>query len=122
MNPVDSYILSQPNDKRDIFTFFHSLFTNTYGLTPHIKWNIPTYYGKTWIFYINPDKKEGIHLCFMRGNELSNPQKVLESKGRKMVLSYHIKNLDNIPYKLLIENIEEAINLDKTVAFKVRKK
>jgi len=122
MNPVESYIFNQSEKEREIFTFFHGLFVNKYELDGFIKWKIPTYFGKTWIFYLNPDKKNGVHLSFMRGNELSNSKGILNSMGRKMVLSYHITNLEDIPYEALIESIEEAINLDKTVAFKVKKK
>jgi len=122
MNPVESYIFEQNENERSILTFFHDLFINTYSLTGAIKWKVPTYFGKTWVFYLNPDKKGGIHLCFMRGRELSNESGILESKGRKMVLSYHIKNIEEIPYRALIESIEEAVRLDKTVPFKVKKK
>lgn len=122
MNPVESYIYERIENEREILTFFHDLFINTYDLKAAIKWKVPTYFGASWVFYLNPDKKGGIHLCFMRGRELSNIGGILKSEGRKMVTSHNIKKLDDIPYKLLIENIEEAIHLDKTVPFKVKRK
>jgi len=121
LNPVESYIFEKTENERAILTFFHDLFINKYQLTGAIKWKIPTYYGKSWILYMNPDKKEGIHLCFVRGNELSNSSGILESKGRKMVLSYHIKNIEEIPFEALIISIEEAILLDKTIPFTMKK-
>lgn len=122
MNPVESYIFEQEENKRAILTLFHDLFVNTYKLTAAIKWKVPTYFGKTWVFYLNPDKKKGIHLCFMRGRELANTSGILNFKGRKMVLSYHVTTIEDIPYEALIESIEEAVLLDKTVPFKVKKK
>lgn len=122
MNPVESFIFERSEKEREILSFFHDLFVNTYDLKGALKWKVPTYFGVTWTFYLNPDKKGGIHLCFMRGRELSNIGGILKSEGRKMVTSFNIKNLENIPYELLIQNIEEAILLDQTVPFKVQKK
>ncbi|WP_010182727.1 DUF1801 domain-containing protein [Aquimarina agarilytica] len=119
MNPVETYIFEQSENKQQILTFFHDLFVNQYGLTANIKWKIPTYYGKTWVTYLNPDKKkDGIHVCFVRGNELSEKHSILKAEGRKMVKSMYVDSLDKIPYEQFIDCIKEAITLDKTVKYK----
>ncbi len=112
MNPVATYIINRPPKEQEILMLFHTLFTKSYGLKSYIKWGIPTYFGNKHIFYLNPDKKEGVHLCFMAGQKLSNKHGILQRLGRKVVLSYHIKNSNNIPYELLIESIEEMIEID----------
>ncbi len=119
MNPVETYIYKQSENKQQILTFFHDLFVNQYRLTAHLKWKIPAYYGKTWVTYLNPDKKkDGIHICFVRGNELSEKHSILKTEGRKMVKSIYIDKLDKIPYKQFIDCIEEAVTLDQTVKYK----
>ncbi len=119
MNPVETYIYEQNEKKQQILTFFHDLFINKYGLTANIKWKIPTYYGKAWVAYLNPDKKtDGIHICFVRGNELSEKHSILKTEGRKMVKSIYIDSVEKIPYEKLINCIEEAVTLDQTVKYK----
>ncbi len=113
MNPVESYILKLAKEEQDIIHFFHSLFINKYSLNSAIKWNVPTYKGNSLICYLNPDKHTGIHLCFMQGHKLTDKNKILERKNRKLVASYHIISLEKIPYQALLECIEEAILLDQ---------
>lgn len=118
MNPVESYILKLSKEERNIIHFFHSIFINKYSLNPAIKWNIPTYTGNSIVCYLNPDKRIGIHLCFMQGYKLTDTNKILERKNRKLVTSFHVKSLDEIPYQALIQNIEDAIYLDQSKALK----
>lgn len=119
MNPVETYIYKQEGNQQQIMTFFHDIFVNQYKLSANIKWNIPTYFGTTWVAYLNPDKKtNGVHVCFMRGNELSEKHVIVKSEGRKMVKSILITSIETIPYEALIKCIEEAVLLDKTVKFK----
>lgn len=122
MNPVNAYILKQPKENQILITLFHTLFTETYGLKSYIKWSIPTYFGNKHLFYLNPDKKEGVHLCFMAGQKLSNKHGILQPLGRKIVLSYHLKNIDDMPYELLIEAIEELIAIDRSEIIKKQQK
>ncbi len=122
MNPVENYIYKQEANQREIFIFFHELLTNQFQLVPHIKWNVPMYKGKSWVIYLNPDKKKtGVHVCFLRGNELSNQNKILDAKGRKLVSSIFIETIDKMPYDFLLESIQEAVELDAKVPFKIKR-
>jgi hypothetical protein len=49
---------------------------------------------------------------------MSNEQGLLESKGRKQVLSIEFASVDEIPKKLMNEIINEALFLDETVPYK----
>jgi hypothetical protein len=77
--------------------------------------------GKSWICYLNPGKNKSVEFAFVRGNELSNSQKILESRGRKQVLSIELTALSQIPIKELTEIIQEAILLDDTVPYQSKR-
>lgn len=113
MNPVESYIYSRSNNQRDIMIFFHKVLVEQFGLSPFIKWKIPVYYGNSWLIYLNPDSKnDDIHLCFANGHQLTDKYNILDRKGRKLVSSISIKKIETIPYKQIIEIIEESVTLD----------
>lgn len=114
MNPVEFFISNLPRNEQEILHFFHSIFINKYSLNPAIKWNIPTYTGNSLVCYLNPDKGVGIHLCFMQGHKLTDTNKILERKNRKLVTSFHVKSLNETPYQALIQNIEDAIAIDQS--------
>lgn len=92
------------------------------NLRDKISFKIPFFYGKTWICYTNILKKGGVELAFVRGNELSNAQGVLDFKKRKQVggITYHSSN--EIDYEILAEILNEAIDLDTHVPYRVKKK
>lgn len=114
MNPIESYIYSRAASQRDIMIFFHNILTKQFELSPFIKWKVPVYYGNSWLIYLNPDlKSDSVHLCFANGFLLSDKYKILERKGRKLVSSILIKNIEAIPYQQIIEIIEESVTLDK---------
>jgi len=72
--------------------------------------------------YLNPTKDNGVELCFTRGNELSNTQRILQSKGRKQVSGityYEIKQIEESP---ILEILYEALLLDDEVPYKIKKK
>ena len=62
-------------------------------------------------------KNNSIEFAFLRGNELSNSQGILDSKGRKQVFSVELTALSKIPIKELKEIIQEAILLDETISY-----
>jgi hypothetical protein len=57
-------------------------------------------------------------LAFTRGNELSNEQGILESKGRKQVYGLEFEKVADIPVLLIHEILHEAILLDQSKPYR----
>jgi len=121
MNKVEDYIYSFEGDQLEVLLFFHDLLTSFQTVTSKIRFKIPFYYQNTWVCYLNPVKPNKIAICFLRGYEMSNEQDILESKGRKQVLSAEFASVDEIPKKLMSEIINEALFLDETVPYKPKR-
>lgn len=98
---------------------------------PHVelkkKFNVPFYYGKTWLYYLNAIKKgkniNGIEFCFVRGRELLSKE-LLDFKKRTMIGGFTYTNISEIDEAILKLMIQEAIELDeaKPYTFVKRKK
>ncbi len=98
---------------------------------PHVelkkKFNIPFYYGKTWLYYLNAIKKGktvvGVEFCFVRGRELLSKE-LLDFKKRTMIGGFTYDSIASIDEALLKLMIQEAIELDevKPYTFVKRKK
>ena len=117
MSTVEDFIFGFEGEQRKIMDFFHDLLTSEYQMEDKIRFNIPFYYKRSWICYLNPIKNNAIEFAFPRGNELSNEQGLLQSKGRKQVMSVEFKTLVDIPVKSICEIINEAVLLDETVKY-----
>ena len=114
MNPVESYIYAKEGLQQEILIFFHELFTKEYQLKAQRKWGIPVYSAKQMVFYLNPDKNSnGIHLCFYHGIELAKDHPILEIKGRKLVSSILISNIETMPFKDIELCIKDALEREK---------
>lgn len=113
MSSIEDFIYEFDGDQQEILSYFHELLTTEYNLEPKIRFKLPFYYGKSWICYLNPLKNGKVVLAFVRGNELSNSQHLLESKGRKQVYSISFKQISDVMNELLEEVIQEAILLDQ---------
>jgi hypothetical protein len=122
MTRVEDFIYQYEDSQREIMFYFHKLLTAEFGLTEKIRFDIPFYYGKSWICYLNPIKDTKIEFAFVRGNELSNEQGVLSSKGRKQVYSIEFEKISDIPMKVVNEIIQEAMLLDQTVPYESKNK
>lgn len=118
MAEVYDYIDQQDAGRREVMRYLHELFTNHLDLQDKIRFKIPFYYGKSWVCYLNPVKDDGVELVFLRGNELSNHQGLLESKGRKQVMGLTLYDYRDIPRDLLMEVVQEALLLDEVVPYK----
>ncbi len=110
---VEDFILQHSGHQQDVLTYFHHLFVGELQLTAKIRYKIPFYDGKTWICYLNPTKHQKIELVFLRGQELSNAQGLLNDKGRKMVSGIEFASVAEIPAAAVNEIIHEAIYLDE---------
>ena len=122
MTEVEDYIYNFDDSQRDIMLYIHKLLSVELNLTDKLRFKIPFYYKKSWICYLNPSKNNSIEFAFVRGNELSNSQGLLDSKGRKQVSSVELTELSKIPIKELTEIIHEAILLDETVPYASKRK
>ena len=118
MQTVEDYIYGFEGDQQEVLLYFHDVLTSFPAVTTKIRYKIPFYYQNTWVCYLNPVKPDKIAICFLRGYEMSNEQGLLESKGRKQVLSAEFASVDEIPKKLMNEIINEALFLDETVPYK----
>jgi hypothetical protein len=116
MNEVEDYIEEFEGEQRNILLHFHLLFVADLGLTAKLNYGIPFYYLHSWICYLNPNKKGGIELAFIRGNELSNAQGLLEAKNRKQVVGITFTKLKEIHEESILEIVHEAILIDENAA------
>lgn len=117
MNKIEAFILDLPPVQAELVEFLHQLMLTFPEVTSKIRYKIPFYYHKSWICYINPIKKEAVEFVFTRGNELSNEQGLLETKGRKQVRGVTFTKVDDIPMETLVEVIQEALLLDETTPY-----
>ena len=121
MQTVTDFIETKEGNQKEILEFFHEMFLINLGLQAKIRYKIPFYYGKSWICYLNPVKGDKIELALLRGNELSNRQGILDFRNRKQVSGIIIETLKDCPIDLINEILQEAILLDETVPYSVRK-
>lgn len=122
MSAVEIFIDECEEPARSIMIYLHEVLTNELGLKPKIRYKIPFYDSKSWICYLNPQKDKSVELAFTRGNELSNEQGMLENKGRKQIMGVCFSSLESIPHNSLMEVLLEAIELDASTAYKVKRK
>ncbi|MEP2668631.1 MAG: DUF1801 domain-containing protein [Cyclobacteriaceae bacterium] len=122
MTDVEDFIQQYEGNQRKVMRFLHQLLSIELSLTEKIRFGIPFYYRKSWICYMNPTKKGTIEFAFTRGNELSNEQGLLDSKGRKQVYSVEFESVNDIPQETLNEIIQEAILLDEAKPYASKRK
>ncbi len=122
MSAISDFIFSKEGNQKEILEFFHNFLTTEIGLDAKIRYKIPFYFDRSWICYLNPYKNDQIELAFLRGNELSNAQGILDFRDRKQVSGIVLSSLKDCPMDLINEVLQEAILLDETVPYNVRKK
>lgn len=112
---VENFILGLDGQQKAIVSFWHQRLTNHHDLVPKIRFNIPMYYRKSWVCYLNPIKNNGIELAFLKGHQLSNDQGLLRSKDRKMVFGIDLFDVSTIPERTIDEIIQEALLLEQMI-------
>ncbi|HMN89735.1 MAG TPA: DUF1801 domain-containing protein [Saprospiraceae bacterium] len=117
MDACLDYIYEREGRQQETMFFLHHLIMSYPEVTGKIRFKIPFYFRKSWICYLNPLKQDRVELVFLRGNELSNEQGLLESRGRKQVLGLIIERVADIPEEALHEILQEALLLDETIAY-----
>jgi hypothetical protein len=111
LKTIENFILGLDGQQKAIVSYLHHRLSDYHELIPKIRFNIPMYYRKSWVCYINPIKNEGIELAFLNGHKLSN-QGILNSKKRKMVAGIDLYKVSEIPERQIDEIVHEAIILD----------
>ena len=114
MTEAEEFIYHFEGDQRQVLLYFHRLLASDLNLTVKMRYDLPFYYGASWICYLHPTPKGQVELTFSRGNELSNEQELLESRGRKQVSSAVFGTLAEVRNSPIEEVIQEAILLDET--------
>lgn len=54
MSDVENFIYKYEDNQREIMLYFHKLLATELGLIHKMRFDIPFYYGKSWICYLNP--------------------------------------------------------------------
>lgn len=123
MSSVEDYIASQPDTSvRELLQYLHDTITENPGVTHKIRYKIPFYYRMSWFCYLNPQKDGKVEFVFIRGNELSNIQGILDPRGRAQVSGIMLTPGGEIPEADIREVIQEALLLDETVPYKSKRK
>lgn len=112
LKTIENYIHGLDGHQKAIVSFLHYQLTTYHELEGKIRYNIPMYYRKKWVCYLNPIKHHGIELAFLKGHRLSNEQGILQRKGRKLVAGIELFEVDSLPEKAIHEIVQEAIILD----------
>ena len=123
MEAIFQFIDRYNGNQQEVLQYLHNLLVSFPDIEPKLRYRVPFYYRKSWICYLNP-KKTGIELCFLRGNELSNSQGLLDARDRKQVSGIIFEKVADIPTETLLDILQEAFLLDETVPYqsKNRKK
>lgn len=122
MATLADYIAGLAGGQRVLMEHLHEMLTVEFDLEPKLRYGIPFYFRKSWICYLSPLKDSKIELAFLRGNELSNEQGLLEAKNRKMVKGIELSDLKSIAIRPLKEIIHEAILVDETIPYNIKNK
>ena len=117
MTEIEEFILQYEAEQKKILQNLHSIMSSYPGITGKIRYDIPFYYRKSWICYLNPLKNRSVEFAFTRGHELSNVQGILDARGRKQVSSIIFASVKEIPERTIHEIIHEALILDEEVPY-----
>ncbi len=103
---------AQNENIRDLLVVLDGILMEIPGMTSKIRHNIPFQDGERWICYLNPVKRNGVELAFLRANELSDVQHVLDIKDRKQVAGITLHHKSEIRMENLRLMAPEALMLD----------
>ena len=121
MNPVLDYIYEQEEPNQSLLLYLHELIMEQAEIKSKIRYKVPFYFRQSWFCYLNP-VKNGIELNFVRANEMSNANGLLDFRGRTQVAGVIYQNIEAVNIEPLIETIQEALLLDETVKYASKRK
>ncbi|MEO9805511.1 MAG: DUF1801 domain-containing protein [Reichenbachiella sp.] len=122
MSEILDYISGLESPQKEIMTILDQMFHANDRMSSKIRFKVPFYYQKSWVCYLNPIKKGGVELCFIRANELSNENQLLDFKDRKQVAGISYFSIEEIDQRALNQVIQEALILDETVKYASKRK
>jgi len=122
MNAILDFIYEQPEPNQSILLHLHELIISEAEITGKIRYKVPFYYCHSWFCYLNPVKPQGIELNFIRANEMSNANGLLDFRGRAQVAGVIYRDLADIKLEPLLETLQEALLLDESVKYKSKRK
>ena len=105
----------------EIISRLNDLFIDIPGIELQKRFKIPFYYRHSWVAYLNPIKKDGIELCFIYGNEMSNHDGALQAKDRKQISGISFFNRNQIKADSVLDHFHEAIIIDEEKAVSKKK-
>lgn len=113
MNSVEAY-LDQLNPEQLAIAqkLRHLILKAAPNIEEKFVYKVPFYYYHSRICYLNAFPK-GLYIGFVRGQELSNSQGLLDSTDRKEVSLIRFQSASEIPEDALQEIIQEALMLDE---------
>ncbi len=121
MLTVQDFIYDLEGEQRAVFEYLDELISGFPEMESKIRYRVPFYFRKSWICYLNPKKKGGMELCFLRANELADAGGILNFKDRTQVAGIEISSLKDIPEEGLREILMEAILLDETIPYRSKR-
>lgn len=112
MSPVEEFILEQTQNIKPILYRVRELILSA---SPYIQekmvYNIPFFYGKKRMFYLNPHKN-GVELGFCYGYLMAEHD-VLKSKNRSQVKTLSFYSPEDVQEETINPLIHEAILIDQ---------
>jgi hypothetical protein len=104
-------------EQQRLLLSLHRLLSSLPDVHMKIRYQIPFYYRRSWICYLNPQKKGSVELAFTRGNELEDPGGLLEARGRAQVQGILLPSLRSFDPEALLPLLYEAIALDEALPY-----
>ncbi|MFN0015236.1 MAG: DUF1801 domain-containing protein [Saprospiraceae bacterium] len=117
MDACLDYIESLEGEQRRIMLALHHFITGFPQVTCGIRYRVPFFFRKSGVCYLNPLKNGAVELCFIRANELSNEQHLLDFKDRSQVAGVTYRFVADIREEALAEVVHEALVLDEEVKY-----
>lgn len=122
MKEVEEFIYALSEDQRELMLCLHHYMIKDKRLTCKIRYKIPFYDQRTWVCYVNPLKNGNVDIAFIRANELKETQIYLDFKKRKQLASITVLKGEEVPVDLLNKVFEEALELDLSKGYKLKRK
>lgn len=118
---IEEYTENLENHQKEVIHFLHEMITENPGIELKRKFKLPFDYRKSWICYFTILKNGTVEWAFTRGNELSNENGYLKSRGRKQVSSVEFSYVSEIDVAKAKACLQEALLLDEQVPYSVKK-